>query len=132
MQVQVDLLLLRTCRPVRRHMVRSGLHPHHPVTVNDDAVPAVVRTHLTAQQAGPEAALGGDVVGVEDDGASADLYGDLPWLKRYRILLQQRSQGVVQRPAVEPSAVRICRDPRSGRRAVSGTSTDTGPASKPP
>ncbi len=50
-QVHVDLLLLSTSRPGRRHMVGGSLHPHHPLTVNDDAVPVPIRMHVGAQQA---------------------------------------------------------------------------------
>ncbi len=58
-------------------MVGRPLRAHHPLTFDDDAVPALVRVHLATQHTGPEPAPYIDVAGVEDDDASRDLHGGL-------------------------------------------------------
>lgn len=77
MQVEVHLLLLGTAGPNGRHMVRSVLHAHHPVTVDHNAVPALVAMDSAAQEAGPETALGFDVARVKHHDAPQDLHVDL-------------------------------------------------------
>jgi hypothetical protein len=74
-QVEVDLLLLRTGRPVWAHVVRGRLHTHHSLAVHDDAVPVLIGPNLAAKQDCPERALSTDVSCVEDDDASADSQG---------------------------------------------------------
>src|ERR1700722_3923834 len=56
-QVKVDLLR-RPLRPGRRDMVWGKLESHSRLTVDVDGVPVVVGLGRTAQQSGPESALG--------------------------------------------------------------------------
>jgi hypothetical protein len=75
MQVEVHLLLLRPARPFRRDVVGCALDAHDPLAVHRDAVPVLVLEDLTAEQVGPEAALAGDVGGIDDEYPTQDLYG---------------------------------------------------------
>lgn len=73
-EVDVNLLLLGTVRPDRWFVIGRELHAHHPLAIDDDAVPVVVAVDLAAEQAGPEGALGLEVPCVEHDDPSDDLH----------------------------------------------------------
>ena len=68
--VEVEVDLLRSAvGPIRGYVVGSVLHSDHPVAVViEDAVESrVIVDHSAVEHRRPEAALGFDVLGVEDD-----------------------------------------------------------------
>lgn len=72
-QVEMDLLR-RPAGPIRWHMVGCQLNAEPPFALDDDTVPIVVRVDLATQESGPEAALSGEIGGVEDDDLSGNLH----------------------------------------------------------
>lgn len=74
MQIEVDLLLLVTGRPLRRYMIRCQLDPDNPLAIDDDAVPIIVAMHGSIEHAGPELTLCIDVARVEHDDPPNDLH----------------------------------------------------------
>ena len=72
-QVQMQLLLRCPVRPFGGYMVRRELDAEPPLAVDDHAVPVILGFDRAPQQTCPEAALGGEVGGVEHNDLSPDL-----------------------------------------------------------
>ena len=67
-------LLRRAVGPFGRHMVRCQLDADPRLTVDEHHVPVVFGVDRAAEHAGPEAALCGEIGGVEHDDLEDDLH----------------------------------------------------------
>jgi hypothetical protein len=65
-QIEVHLLW-RPVRPIRRNVIGRELNPDPRFAVDAHHVPVIFRIHGTLEHPGPEAALGSEIRGVEDD-----------------------------------------------------------------
>jgi hypothetical protein len=71
-KVEVDLLRRCPVGPVRRDVIGRELNADARLTVHDDHVPVIFGIHFTLEHPSPEAALGGEVRGVEHDDLMID------------------------------------------------------------
>lgn len=76
-QVEVDLLLLGTAGPFGPHMVRRELHREVGIAVDQHGVPVVVSLDLAVEQAGPEAADGVQIGGVQNNGFASESHAPM-------------------------------------------------------
>jgi hypothetical protein len=97
-------------------VVRGRLHADDPLTVHDDAVPTLVRVHLTVEQASPEATLRSDVGCVEHDDSSPDLHAHRP-LSTGCTVLRQRLDVERRREYVRRPSTAVPLGGRGGRRS---------------
>ncbi len=82
-EIEMDLLLLRAIRPLRWDMVRSKLEPDYPLAVHREGMPVILGIDLSIQQCCPEATLGGQIRGVDDDELQFDSHAYLPGRARF-------------------------------------------------
>jgi len=67
-------LLRRAARPIGRHVVRCPLDADPRLAVHHHHVPVVVDVERPVHDTDPEAALGGEIGGIEHDRLGLDLH----------------------------------------------------------
>jgi hypothetical protein len=73
-KVEVDLLRRCPVGPVRLDVIGRELNAGPRFAVDDDHVPVIFGIHFTVEYASPEAALGGEMRGVEHDDLMVDAH----------------------------------------------------------
>lgn len=81
---EVEMYLLRrSVGPIGGNVVRRELDTEPPLAIDHHAVPVVLGFDCAAQQTCPEAALGGEIGGVEHDDLSSYFHAVTPRTPRY-------------------------------------------------